>query len=152
MTALAFSPDGNTLAVAGKAGALRLWNTTSHQPLGEALPTSGDPVLSVAFTSDGTELRAAGQWTRPQTYTVSPGRAADAVCRRAGGGLPRADWSSYLPDVAYARPAEPMGNERVMAGGCSVGSSGVGVFVSPTRGLGCPGVAVALKGFQGLQG
>ncbi len=52
---LAFSPDGKTLALAGRVRAIRLWNVET----GEELPLfagHAGPVLSVAFSPDGTRL------------------------------------------------------------------------------------------------
>ncbi|MEU9606428.1 helix-turn-helix domain-containing protein [Streptomyces sp. NPDC048057] len=101
VTALAFSPDGGTLAVAGDSGTLQLWDVASGQPLGAPLPTPGDRVVAVAFASDGRTVHSVGAYSGIQSHAIDPGRLTASVCRRAGGGLSRDDWRTYLPDVPY---------------------------------------------------
>ncbi|WP_031498795.1 helix-turn-helix domain-containing protein [Streptomyces bicolor] len=101
VTALAFSPDGRTLAVAGLSGTLQLWDTASRSLLGSALPAPGDPILSVAFTEDGDTLYTTGKNVRLQRYEIAPERLVRQACTRAGSGLSPADWKTYLPDIPY---------------------------------------------------
>jgi WD40 repeat protein len=102
-TAITVSPDGSTLAAASSDGAIQLWDVASHQLLGSALPTPGDPLLSLGFSPDGGTLYAAGTHVPLQRYEIgSPGVAAD-VCERAGTGLSRADWKTYLSGIPYRK-------------------------------------------------
>ncbi|UUU23082.1 nSTAND1 domain-containing NTPase [Streptomyces sp. DSM 40750] len=103
VSALAFSPDGKTLAVGGASGTLRLWDVASAQPLGSPLPTSGDGILDLAFSRDGASLLASGAHVPLRTYPVSADRTTAAVCQRADGGLTREQWRLYLPEVPYRR-------------------------------------------------
>ncbi|WP_329213919.1 hypothetical protein OG352_02735 [Streptomyces sp. NBC_01485] len=104
VSALALSPDGRTLAVGGDAGTLQLWDTATRQPLGGPLTTPGEPVGSLAFSSDSTTLYAAGTHVPLQRYTIDPARAVTLVCARTGGtDLTRAQWDTYVPDVPYRK-------------------------------------------------
>ncbi|MGW1751037.1 nSTAND1 domain-containing NTPase [Streptomyces sp. NPDC002092] len=103
VNALAVSPDGRTLAVGGDAGSLQLWDVATRQPLGTPLTTPGDAVESLAFSPDGTTLYASSAHVPLQRYAVDPARAIARVCARAGGGLTREQWRTYVPDAPYRR-------------------------------------------------
>src|SRR5262249_3027248 len=55
---LAYSPDGKTLASGSNNGLVRLWDTTTFQPLA-VLEGCSDSVKALAFSRNGQELRAA---------------------------------------------------------------------------------------------
>jgi WD40 repeat protein len=99
VSALAFSPDGRTLAVAGDAGSLQLWDVPALQPLGGPLTTPGERIDSLSFGADGGSLYAGSAHVPLQRYVVTPGHAVERVCARAGGGLTRAQWRTYLLDA-----------------------------------------------------
>ncbi|MFF4186346.1 DNA-binding protein [Streptomyces sp. NPDC001691] len=101
VTALAFSPDATLLAVATNSGTVQLWDLPSGQPLGSALPTSGDRVVAVAFSPDGRTLRSVGEHGGVLAHPVDTRRLTAWVCKRAGGGLTRKEWETYLPGVTY---------------------------------------------------
>ncbi|MFJ8026816.1 hypothetical protein [Streptomyces sp. NPDC096311] len=104
VTALAFSPDGRTLAVGGAAGSLQLWDVATQQPLGSPFTTPGDAIDSLAFGPDGTTVYAGSDHVPLQRYDIDAGHAVDTVCARAGGtGPTRGLWRTYLPDVPYRR-------------------------------------------------
>ncbi|MEU5024389.1 nSTAND1 domain-containing NTPase [Streptomyces milbemycinicus] len=103
VNALAYSPDGKILAVAGDKGTLRLWDTASGLPLGSVLLTAGDNIRALSFSEDGRTLLVAGEHVPLQKFAVDPERVTAAVCERAGGGLHRADWKTYIPEVPYRK-------------------------------------------------
>ncbi|MEU2339407.1 WD40 repeat domain-containing protein [Streptomyces sp. NPDC013172] len=102
ITALAFSRDATTLAVAYGSGALRLWDLALDRPLGGSPTTPGDVIDSLAFGPDG-YLYAAGPHVPVQAYAVGPAQVAARLCARADGTLTAAQWRRYLPDVPYRR-------------------------------------------------
>ncbi|MFI6703741.1 WD40 repeat domain-containing protein [Streptomyces sp. NPDC050509] len=102
-TSLAFSPDSRTVAVGGPDGSLRLWDTSAPGSGGAPLPPAEGPVLALAFTGHGPAGRL--HVTTPRrtlrTYDLGLPRTAEAVCARAGGGLPPTAWHTYLPDLPF---------------------------------------------------
>jgi WD40 repeat protein len=57
VTALAYSPDGTTLAAGYSGGAIRLWDLASHRPI--SATSWGATPLALAFTGGGKELEVA---------------------------------------------------------------------------------------------
>src|SRR5207344_3427124 len=60
VTAIAFSPKGNTLAAANFNGTVQLWDVTTRSPLGKPLYVAKNGVAGVAFSPDGETLATAG--------------------------------------------------------------------------------------------
>ncbi|MFF4276812.1 helix-turn-helix domain-containing protein [Streptomyces sp. NPDC001536] len=103
VTALAFSPDGSTLAVGYASGALRLWDTVTRQPLGGSLNTPGEAIRSLAFDGRGDSVYAGSAHVPVQRYAVGPSEVVTQLCARAGRDLTADEWRTYLPDVPYRR-------------------------------------------------
>ncbi|MEU6381615.1 hypothetical protein [Streptomyces sp. NPDC046909] len=103
VSALAVSPDGCTIAVAGDRGSLQLWDTATQQPIGGPLTTGGDSIRTLAFSQDGGTLYAGSLHLSLQRYSIDTDHALHEVCVRAGGDLSRAQWNIYLPEVPYRR-------------------------------------------------
>ncbi|MEU4689024.1 helix-turn-helix domain-containing protein [Actinoplanes sp. NPDC023714] len=137
--ALAFTPDGDTLAVGGEGGRVHLHDVRDPaRPLGlgAAPGTFGEAVLSLAFDPGGTRLVAGGGepslrawqitpgtgWRAPAEVTISGGQGAvQAVAYRPdGGGLAAAGTAGTVQLWPAARlgdaPAEiPLGTTTVTA-------------------------------------
>lgn len=134
VSALAFSPDGSTLAVAGDGGTLQLWDTAGQQPLGSGLTTPGEAITSLTFTftPDGATLDATGPHVPLQRYPVNPAYAATQICARTGTTLSPAQWHTYIPEAAY-RSVCPM-NDAVRLSRCGA----VRCVTGPGSGRGRP--------------
>ncbi|WP_217243244.1 hypothetical protein [Streptomyces sp. AC555_RSS877] len=79
-----------------------LWDSVTQQPLGGPFPTPGEPIRSLASSSDDTTLLVAGSHVPLHRYTVDPSRAVAEICARVGKvDLTRAEWSTYVPDAPY---------------------------------------------------
>lgn len=59
LLALAFSPDGNTLATAGTDSSLFLWDTAGHRQIAEIVHGHSGNVNALAFSPDGRTLASA---------------------------------------------------------------------------------------------
>lgn len=107
VTTVAFSPDARYLAVGTAAGTLQIWQTEAPHLQPTVFPGLGGRVQSVAFGPDGGTLYAASTHRRSRSYALDLEHVAATVCERTGGGLSRADWKSYLPDVPYRDVCRP---------------------------------------------
>ncbi len=57
--AIAYSPDGKLLAVAGRTGVVRVWNTSDNSHVAD-LKTDGRPINALAFSPDSSQIAFAG--------------------------------------------------------------------------------------------
>ncbi|MEU0569243.1 AAA family ATPase [Nonomuraea sp. NPDC005983] len=95
VSALAFSPDARVLAVGMANGAIQLWDTETRQPMGAPIITSGGRIF--AMTLHDNALYVASGHIPYQRFDLTPAAAAAAICQRAGHGLTRENWATYLP-------------------------------------------------------
>jgi WD40 repeat protein len=131
--AVAFSPDGTTLATASNDHTARLWNARTGKPIA-TLTGHTDLVEAVAFSPDGTTLATASNdhtarlWNAGYTDTVafspdentlatgsdghtalfltaipSPNKQTDMICTAVNRTLTSQEWSQYLPKQPYER-------------------------------------------------
>jgi eukaryotic-like serine/threonine-protein kinase len=91
---LAYSPDGKILAVGlapdrtAKPG-VRLWDTTTRQPVGELLPSAGDEVSRIEFRPDGRTFLG-GSWRSARLWdtTLRQGLGKPMIGEAFGGFRP----------------------------------------------------------------
>ncbi|WP_172385598.1 PD40 domain-containing protein [Streptomyces sp. MNP-20] len=96
---LAFSPDSRLIAMGREDGGVRVWETDTPRLTGAEYPAADGPVLALGFAGD--VLRVATPRTPVREVPLAAGRAAAVACRRAGGGLTRAQWRTYLPNLPF---------------------------------------------------
>jgi WD40 repeat protein len=103
--AVAFTPDGKTLATADDDGQVRLWDVASHTQLGPALAGgNGGLPPALAISPDGRSLAAAGDYPIRLWDGILWRNSDDLrndVCGLVVTGLSRNEWAQYAPGIPY---------------------------------------------------
>ena len=94
-TAVAFSPDGTTLATGDANGNIRLWNTATRQETGVPMSSDTQPVDAVAFSPDGTLVAAASSDGNVQLWSAATQQEAGSA---VGAGTAEVNALAFSPD------------------------------------------------------
>ncbi|MBD2314447.1 WD40 repeat domain-containing protein [Desertifilum sp. FACHB-1129] len=98
VTAIAYSPNGQTLAISTAEGAIALWQNGKLQPL---TPNHQDAVNAIAFSADGRYFASGGQdgrlliWQLPEWELV-------ANLEHNSAWVEHLAWSPHRPHLAFS--------------------------------------------------
>jgi WD40 repeat protein len=83
--AMAFSPDGKTMAIVGNT--VHLWDLTAHDQIGGPLSFGTGPVRAVAYSPDGKTVATAGADDKARLWDVATHREIGAPFGNGGGAV-----------------------------------------------------------------
>lgn len=100
---LALSPDGRTLASAGRASNnnVILWDMFTGRMLGGALLGHTAPVAGVAFNADGTRLFSGDTTAAFVAWEMDPMTWIATACTLANRDLTEVEWELYFRNESY---------------------------------------------------
>jgi WD40 repeat protein/energy-coupling factor transporter ATP-binding protein EcfA2 len=110
--AVAFSPDGKTLA-SGNDDGIILSDVETGQPIGQPMYGYNDDfVFSVTFSPDGKTIASLGGDGTIILWDINPQSWVQETCQRVGRNFTRAEWEQYLLNEEYRKtcqqwPLEP---------------------------------------------
>jgi WD40 repeat protein len=77
--AVAFSPDGKTVATGGTDGNVRLWDAATQQEIGPPMSSDAKPLAAVAFSPDGVLVAAGSADGNVQLWDTATGQEAGSA-------------------------------------------------------------------------
>jgi len=99
MNAVAFSPDGHTLATGSYDGTTTLWDVATHQETATLTRHTG-PIHGIAFSPDGHTLATAGNDGSVRLWDLDVDNVIKYLCQVISGGItrPRPNEAKIIPD------------------------------------------------------
>jgi WD40 repeat protein len=102
---LAFNPDGTLLAGGGSQGFAYLWDTNSTEEVAR-IPHGSNPVTSVSFSIDGTQLFTVSRkvvriWDVSQIHFAPKDELIQYACTHLITDLSHDDWNNYFEGEEY---------------------------------------------------
>lgn len=101
-TAVAFAPDGNTLAIATveSSATISIFDATYGERLG-SLGELSDKFESLAYTADGSEIVAASRQPGWMRWSATVEAWRNEACVIAGRNLTQEEWETFLAGEPY---------------------------------------------------
>ncbi|MET8145868.1 AAA family ATPase [Sphaerisporangium sp. NPDC005288] len=136
--AVAVSRDGRMLATASRDSLIRLWDLSTHRPIGRPLALHAGPVTAVAFGADGRTVVSAGEDRTVQVWDLERGRRAAPITVPGTGPIvlgpdgARFFTGTQLWDLGLRRPLGPP--LEVEASGAVFGPDGRMMATSDSEG------------------
>ncbi|KAH8818834.1 WD40-repeat-containing domain protein [Flagelloscypha sp. PMI_526] len=94
VSSVAYSPDGSQIASGSSDATIRIWDTATHQPVGEPLRSHRGSIFSVAFSPDGSQI-VSGSWD----HTI---RIWDIATRQSIGDAHKIFKTIVFPHASHA--------------------------------------------------
>lgn len=103
--AMAFSPDGGLLALASGSErvSLSLVDVTTGRTIGGPLWEGKQPIIHLAFSADGSTLRAMAQNGKLMTWDIAGPVWHETACHVANRNLSCGEWTRYFGEEPYRK-------------------------------------------------
>jgi serine/threonine protein kinase/sugar lactone lactonase YvrE len=100
--AVAYTPDGQTLAVGTQSGAVYLWNTSTGQATATLTKPGSSPVVAVAYSPDGRILAAGDQNGVTYLWNTTTDKPVATLPNPGGGQVNSLAWAPDGETLATA--------------------------------------------------
>jgi WD40 repeat protein len=132
VASVAFSPDGQTLAVGTSDGTIQLWDASTRESSGTLSDRNGDPVVSLAFSPDGKTLAVGASTATGNGAGSAVTQLWDVSTRQLIATLPAGNGAPVV-SVAFSPDGKTLAVG--MGNGTGTGASGTQLWNVGTREL-----------------
>lgn len=98
---LAFSPNGQYLAVGRNTFAFTLYDTVTGEPFGKTFRDHDAAITALAFSPDGNWLFSGSRDNTVVAHDLNVAAWAERACHLVSRNLTRAEWRRYFGNAAY---------------------------------------------------